>query len=140
MSRRYTHLYAVPGSMHAIDFFDPETGLTYIKGETLEEIRRREPKAEAMTFEEHSRAIAEKQDTPIRWEDSTEENFWYSLECVPPAIQRGGGFLVGEPYDHHAVTGQPRFTAYRERDGKFEKSNRPMTVAEYLGEIEGRSA
>jgi hypothetical protein len=30
----------------------------------------------------------------------THEAYWWGLGCVPPAIQKGGAFLCGEPYTH----------------------------------------
>lgn len=66
-----------------------------------------------------------------KWIESTEKRYWYALECLPPAYRAGGGFLLGEPYDHNAY-GEPRYPAYVERsDGSFWESAAPMTVAEF---------
>jgi hypothetical protein len=65
------------------------------------------------------------------WIESTEERYWYALECLPPAYRAGGGFLLGEAYDHNAI-GEPRYRAYVEApEGTFRESVAPMTVAEF---------
>jgi len=89
--------------------------------------------------------VARAQDTPIKWTRTTKAKYWEMLEVLPPALWIGGAFLVGEPTDHHATSGQPRFQAYWERgtSGRpYEKgyfaASRPMTCAELKKEI-GRS-
>lgn len=52
------------------------------------------------------------------------------LECVPPAVMGGGGFMVGEPYDHDA-SGRPRFHAFRKVGDKYLASDEPMTIREF---------
>jgi hypothetical protein len=70
-----------------------------------------------------------------KWTETTEEQYWYALECLPPAYMGGGGFLLGEPYDHNAY-GQPRYRGYVERPtGRFLESVAPMTVAEFKAAI-----
>jgi hypothetical protein len=53
------------------------------------------------------------------------------LEVLPPAVMARGGFLVGEPWDHHALTGRPRYAAFVELGGRWFESTRPVTVAEF---------
>ena len=53
------------------------------------------------------------------------------LECLPPAAWIGAAFLVGEPSDHHAGTGAPRFQACRYVAGVYEASSRPLTLDEF---------
>jgi len=55
----------------------------------------------------------------------------WMLECVPPAYQRGARFLVGEPYDHCAATGAPRFHGYKQVGQRFYETTRPVTVREF---------
>lgn len=69
---------------------------------------------------------------PVTWTECTEEVYSDMLDVLPPAAMKGGSFLVGEPWDHHAMTGQPRFAAYIKRQGKFFTASRPMTRAEFL--------
>jgi hypothetical protein len=57
------------------------------------------------------------------------------LNVLPPAAWIGGAFMVGEPTDHCAETGRPRFQAYRERGMQFEVASRPMTIAEFRAEV-----
>jgi hypothetical protein len=68
---------------------------------------------------------------PLEWLDSTEEQYWEMLGCVPPIRQSAIGFLVGEAYDHRSPNGDPRYMAYIRRDGRYYRSSRPMTTAEF---------
>jgi len=68
---------------------------------------------------------------PVVWTETTAERFEEMLTVLPPAIMLAGNFLVGEPWDHHAVTGRPRFAAYRFQDRKYYEASRPMTVKEF---------
>jgi hypothetical protein len=128
-----TECFAVRGVM-MIDLVHPITGLTCIYGKTLEDCQA-DPdygsKAERMTIEEFCQSKAAVQDTPIVWEDSTEEKFYDMLEVLPPRVMGNGGFLVGEEADHHALTGAGRYQAFIHRGGKYYASNRPLTVKEF---------
>lgn len=72
---------------------------------------------------------------PVEWKECTEERYWEMLECVPPAVMGGGGFMVGEPYDHiqDAETGKwvPTFHAFRKIAGKHYAASAPMTIREF---------
>jgi len=116
-----------------IDLVHPLTGKTAIYGKTLEDCQA-DPDyagAERMTIEEFCQSKAATQDTPISWEPVTEERYWDMLEVLPPAAMGHGGFLVGEPWDHHALTGRPRYAAYRCRGDVYETASRPMTIKEF---------
>lgn len=133
--------FAVRG-VTMIDTIDSATGLTTIYGKTLEQVQAEglKPwadytKAERMTIDDYCTSKAETQDTPITWEPSTEEAYWDALEALPPAAQRNGGFLLGETQDHHALTGAPRFSAYKQVGELFYRASRPMTVAEFRKEV-----
>lgn len=52
------------------------------------------------------------------------------LGVLPPAYMSQGYFLVGEPLDHHATTGQPRFEAYGKIGNRFIISSRAITIKE----------
>lgn len=128
----HTECFAVPGHT-MIDVIDSETGLTQIYGRTLEECRA-EPEyaqAERMTIDAYCASKAKAQDEPISWEETTEDAYWDMLEAVPPAIRWRGGFLCGEPYDHHALTGESRHSCMREINGMFYRTSRPITVTEF---------
>ena len=136
-----THCVAVRGSSTMIDVIRPDgSGRTWYANQTLEEIRARAvngyeserdyDQAEIMTIDEFCEDKAKRQDTPIEWIEITEEQYWYYLEALPPIDRSNGKFLVGEPSDHHALTGQPRYQACREVDGKYYQSNRPLTRVE----------
>jgi hypothetical protein len=127
----YTEAYAVPGEENLIDIINPVTGLTAVYAETLEQIRERYPNAELVNIEEFCKRKAEGQDTPVTWSETTKERYWEMLECLPPTAHCSGGFLVGEPWDHHATSGQPRYAAFSEIGGKYYASSRPMTRGEF---------
>jgi len=120
-----------------IDVLHPTTGLTVCYGRNLANVREEYPDAEEMSVEEFCVWKAERQRTPITWEPSTEERFEEMLCVLPPAAwdHGAGGFLVGEPYDHDAGNGQPRYQGFREFGGKYYQSSRPMTRAEFKNEL-----
>lgn len=128
-----TDCFAVPGDSHIIDMVHPLTGNTVIRGKSLEEIRL-EPGyelAERMPIDQFCEQKARKQDTPIEWYPITEEQYHYWFECLPPAAYGRQAFLVGEPSDHHAQTGAPRFQACKRVNGQFLASSRPLTIKEF---------
>lgn len=114
-----------------IDVLDGETGLTVCYGKTLADCRAEYPDAEEMTVEAFCQWKAERQRTPVEWLPTTEARFYEMLECLPPAMWTATGFLVGEPYDHDALSGRPRYQAFRQRGNVFEVANRPMTREEF---------
>ena len=128
---RATECYAQPESETLIDMIHPITGLTLCYGETLEQVRERYPQAERMTYEAWCAAKAARQDSPLTWQEITEERYEYAFEVLPPAAYSQYGFLLGEPQDHHAGNGQPRYSAYRHINGRYEESSRPVTIAEF---------
>jgi hypothetical protein len=125
-----THVFAVPGSRICIDFVHPNTGASIINGESLDQIRERYPDAVIVSYDEWSATRAAEQDTPIDWTDTTAERYDEMLGCVPPAFWRAGLFLVGEPMDHHALSGAPRFSAFRQIGSRYFESSRPITIRE----------
>lgn len=131
--------FAVPGASSMIDLVHPITEKTVVYGLTLEEVRQRkgDEKAVLMTVEEFCKSKAERQDVPIEWVETTEEKFYYALNVLPPATMANGGFLIGEPWDHHALTGRPRYSGYREFDGRYFVSNRAMTREEFRKQMDG---
>lgn len=132
---RCTHAFAVPGEAYLIDFIHPDTGLSLIEGETLAEVQARAPRAVVVLIAEHRAARAAAQDRPITWAETTRERYDEMLCVLPPAAQVGGAFLVGEPHDHHAVTGRPRFDAFLSRAGRFYVSARPITRQEFAASL-----
>lgn len=80
----------------------------------------------------------------INWKPSTEADYWYGLECLPPAAMKRGAFLVGEPYSFRtcSITGKgaETFTAFAAtvKDGKevYFKADKPITKAEFYTEAE----
>jgi hypothetical protein len=64
------------------------------------------------------------------WKPCTEERYDEMLGILPPALQTGFGFLVGEPYDHNRQ-GQPRFAAFIICGDKFYESDTPLTRREF---------
>lgn len=124
--------FAEPGKNNMIDLINPVTGKSAIYGETLKQIRERYPTAEIVSVEEWMKAKAARQDTPVTWTEITEEEYFEMLEVLPPACMLGSYFLVGEPMDHHALTGRPRYEAFGQvgENGRYVKASRPMTVRE----------
>lgn len=100
-------------------------------GRTLDEERVECPDAEEMTVDEFRDWKAAQQDAPPIWDETTEERFDEMLNCLSPALMCNKGFLVGEPWDHHAKSGLPRFQAFRRVGGKFLVASRPMTRDEF---------
>lgn len=128
----YTECFAVPGHT-MIDLIDSETGLTQIYGKTLDQCRE-EPEyanAERMTIDAYCASKAKAQETPITWEPTTEEAYWDMLEALPPACRWRGGVLCGEPYDHHAITGESRHSCMREWNERYYRTSRPVTITEF---------
>ncbi len=123
--------FAVPGSDSIIDTIHPVTGKGVYGGQTLEEVQQEEPLAVVMSVELFCEQKAARQDTPIEWHEITEEQYENWFECLPPAAYAENGFLVGEPFDHHAGSGKPRYQACRRVGGKYLASNRPLTKREF---------
>lgn len=125
--------FAVPGSDSLIDCINPNTGRSWINDETLDQIRLRYPLAGIVNISAHCSAIAERQDTPIEWQETTRDQYEEMLNVLPPADYNRTftAFLVGEPWDHHATTGRPRYQGFEIRGGKYWQSNRPMTRKEF---------
>jgi hypothetical protein len=132
--------FAVPGKDGIIDVIRPSTGLSWCYGHNLEQIRARYPGAEIVNCDEHFAAQAKRQDSTIEWMETTREKYWEMLEVLPPACMLAGGFLVGEPMDHHAGTGHPRFSAFRSIGSRYFESNRPLTVKEFKSFYTDKSA
>jgi formylglycine-generating enzyme required for sulfatase activity len=123
--------YAVPGARNLIDIINEETGLTSISKETLEEVQLRYPGAHLVDVDEWCEAKQQEQMSPLEWQETHKETYWEMLECRPPARMAGGAFLVGEPIDHLAHTGESRYEMFRKVGNKYLVSNRPVTVAEF---------
>lgn len=126
-----THAFAVPGASNFIDCIHPVTGLSWWDGHNLEEIQARYPGAQIVEISQWCKELGARQDSPVEWSETTEEQYWEMLEAVPPACMLAGSFLVGEPWDHHAVSGLPRFHAYLKRGNEYLASNRPLTIPEF---------
>jgi len=66
------------------------------------------------------------------WVPTTEEMYREMLNVLPPVCQRGGSFLVGEPWNHNAE-GQAVFAAFS-RHGEHYKA-RYMTLREFKSDV-----
>lgn len=130
--RDATQAFAVPLADTLIDCIRPSTGKSWINGDTLEQVRARYPGAEIVEIADYLQGKAARQDVPMAWAETTGERYWEMLEVLPPACMMGGCFLVGEPWDHHAITGQPRFQAYLKWGGKHWEGSRPMQRSEFV--------
>jgi len=114
-----------------IDVIHPDTGLTLIYGKSLADCRDEYPDAERTTLDAFCAWKAEAQRTPIEWSESSEDDYHDMMNVLPPALMVAGGFLVGEPWDHDALSGKPRYQAFRHRSGRYEVASRPMTRDEF---------
>lgn len=128
-----TECFAEPDGNNIIDLIIPgsDPKISYIERETLEKMRERYPKAEVMLIADWCANKARKQDSEVTWLQTTEERYWEMLEVLPPAYMGNGGFMVGEPTDHHAVNGRPRFAAFKQKGDQYWESSRPMTIQEF---------
>lgn len=133
-----TDCYVSRSRMTLIDFAHPDTGRTALYGKTLEQVREEYPDAELMGYDDFCEWKTQQQRTPIEWQPTTEETYVEMLEVLPPALRIRGGFLVGEPFDHDAGNGQPRFQAFRRHAGAYQVANRPMTKAEFREAMQTR--
>ena len=68
--------------------------------------------------------------TDVKWKRVSRDRYWEMLECLPPAVMGGGGFLVGEPMNHNAA-GQPTFTAFLQKGEQYFEASAPMTIKEF---------
>jgi len=85
---RSTHCFAQMSSLTAIDEVHPLTGLSVVNGETLEEIRRRYPGAEILSWDEFTaRKEAALAYPPVKID---EEQWTYALEVLPPCRWHNG--------------------------------------------------
>lgn len=124
-----------------IDVLDPGTGRTTTYGRTLEDVRAEGPEyamAEQMTVGEFCRRKAKRQRTPIMWAPTTADKFSEMLEVLPPAAGGRMAFLVGEPWDHDAGTGEPRYQAFWRCGNDYRIGSRPMTIREFRAELSVR--
>lgn len=128
-------VYAVPGRHSIIDTINPQTGLTAICGHTAAQVQAREPLAVRMTWDAWTAAAIARQSSPIVWLSTTADRYDEMLNVLPPAMWRGGAFLVGEPMDHDVATGRARYSAYWQRGGAYFEASRPITVAEMRAEL-----
>lgn len=72
----------------------------------------------------------------INWIETTEDDYWEMLGVLPPERHHNGWFLVGEPADLDPITGGERFQAYRRTNSTFERSERAITIDEFMAAIE----
>ena len=114
-----------------VDGVYEDTVLTWCYGKTLEQCQEEYPDAEYMRIDDFCILKAEQQRSPIEWEETTEEYYDQVIGDVPPARVIGRDFLTGEPFDHDALSGEPRCQALRVIDGRFYRSSRPMTLSEF---------
>lgn len=117
--------------LSVIDFVHPITESGLYSDETLAEVRKRYPTAEIVRFADWQARKAAVQDRAVEWREVTADEYHDQLGSLPPAAYREDGFLVGEPTDHHAASGKPRYQAYRIRGGKYFASSRAMTIEEF---------
>lgn len=121
--------YALPGK-YIIDTIG-EDGLTSLYKKNEEQVLTQTPDAVKMTVDQYVKDKIKAQNHPLKWEETTREKYDEMLCVLPPKIMRDGAFLVGEPMDHSAKTGKPRFECYHQFGAKFFVSSRPITLKEF---------
>jgi hypothetical protein len=134
------YVYAIPGENHIIDAIGAD-GLTWVNKHTQAEVLARYPDAERYSMDDWLAAKAARQQTPITWAPTTALRYAEMLSVLPPVAYNGWSFLVGEPDDHCAATGRPRFRAYRTYlmgRARYEVASRPLTLAEFVIAREAR--
>ena len=115
-----------------LDFAHPHTDRSQFNNLTLEEMQRIYPGAEIVNYNDFKAAKAARQDAePREWKEVTKERYMDMLEVLPPAAMRRWAFLVGEPYDHHAGTGRPRFACFKREGGNHYELSCHITHAEF---------
>jgi hypothetical protein len=126
------YCFAVPGADHIIDVVNPDTFRTRVYGRTLEAVQATDPGAELVELDVFVAAKAARQDSAPRvWDEVTEQRYLDMLEALPPAAMKRGAFLVGEPDDHHAATGLPRFRCFKKEGSRHFRCSAPMTIREF---------
>ncbi|WP_029083453.1 MULTISPECIES: hypothetical protein [unclassified Bradyrhizobium] len=72
----------------------------------------------------------------VIWKLIDEETYYDALGVVPPAMQTGRGFQMGEPVSHRVCEIHnklaPTFHAYISDGNRFFKSDRPLTISESI--------
>ena len=129
----FTHVFADPDRNSIVDFVNPLTGLSAVQGNTLEQVRRRcGSNVQILTWEAWSAIKAARQEAPVEWLPTDEARYNEMLNVLPPVCWTSFGFMVGEPIDHHAGTGRPRYDAFlQRRDGTYWYASRPLTTQEF---------
>lgn len=118
-----------------VDVINPLTNLSWHFGESLDQVKERYSDAEIMDIDDFCNWKAEQQRTPITLIKTTKEKYKDMLEVLPPISWQNGAFLVGEPYDHDAGNGLPRYEAFYKKGNKYYVSSRPITKPEFLETI-----
>jgi hypothetical protein len=118
-----------------IDGVDESSKLTWCYGKSIDQCREEYPDAEFMRIDAFCEWKAAQQRSPISWEEVTEAYYDTAFGDVPPARIIGPDFLTGEPWDHDALSGEPRCQALRVIDGVFYRSSRPITMREFEKEV-----
>jgi hypothetical protein len=127
----FTHVIAERDNvLSIIDYIHPATGRTAVNDETLEQVQARYPTAELVTWEAWRARKAAAQQTPVRWDEVSAEQYDEMLNVLPP-IYGPQGFMVGEADDHDVATGRARYRAFIQVGGKYYRASRPMTRAEF---------
>lgn len=67
----------------------------------------------------------------VAWKEITEQRYDEMLGAVPPVLQMAKGFLVGEAVDLDPTSGNPRFAAFINHEGRFYECSQPMTRGQF---------
>ena len=127
----FQECYTLPDFDCMSDTIHPITGLTTYGGKSEADVRKEHPTILRMTTDAFCQKKAELQNAPVEWIPTDKDQYDLSFECLPPAFFDSGRFLVGEPVDHCAKSGRPRYDGYCARQGAYFRTSRPMTVSDF---------
>ena len=127
----FQECYALPDFRCMQDVIHPITGLTMSYQKSEADMVKQHPTILRMTVEAFCQKKAELQNAPVEWMPTDQATYYDRLEALPPEFMDGSRFLLGEPMDHCAKSGLPRFEGYYARNGRYFYTSRPVTVRDF---------
>jgi hypothetical protein len=127
----FQECYTLPDFDGMTDTIHPITGLTTYGGKSEADVRKEHPTILRMTVEAFCQKKAELQNAAVEWMPTDQATYYDRLEALPPEFMDGSRFLLGEPMDHCAKSGLPRFEGYCARNGRYFYTSRPVTVRDF---------
>lgn len=111
-------------------------GKTIYEKVSAEEALAKDPELRLIPMDQFCSEVGKVQDEPVKWSSIEDDDYYEKMNCLPPALTQSYGFLLGEPQDHHFVSGKPRFAAFLRLGtgnlARFLRSSRPLTASEFV--------